>query len=166
MQHITILPFDGIEKKYIDTAADIIQNILNMEVSVLISQPIRNFSESNKHKRYNAISILYTLRNYYTLDNTIVGLTNKDLFSTEWSWVYGYGHLYHKSAIVSTAHIENNMQRFSKVFLHEIMHTFGLDHCISDCIMRPTNSTNKPLDRLPFYLCRFCHYKMQIGMRR
>ena len=52
------------------------------------------------------------------------------------------------------------LQRGTGVFIHEIIHLFGLDHCIYYLCMMNGGETLEEMDRQPLYLCPICLRKM------
>jgi archaemetzincin len=97
----------------------------------------------------------------------ILGCTRKDISTTKGEYpdwgIFGLGFLNRAPCVVSTFRMSKNAdkglfrQRFQKVVIHELGHTFGLDHCPDDfCIMADYKGTIKSLDASKASFCAKC----------
>jgi archaemetzincin len=140
----------------------------NPKIVVLkpISLPIKAYYKPRS--RYRAeilLEFLDSLRNFrYT---KIIGLTQTDISTTKGSYedwgIFGLGAISAGPCIVSTYRLKKNAtekefnQRFCKVVIHELGHTFGLDHCPAEtCIMTDYKGTIKSLDKSEKDFCAKC----------
>jgi archaemetzincin len=92
--------------------------------------------------------ILPRLEEFATEGTMVLGIADRDLFSTVFQWIFGEAHLGGHAAVVSTYRLQPEFsgappdlmllqQRLSKECLHEIGHLFGLVHCENPgCVMR------------------------------
>lgn len=103
-----------------------------------------------------------------------LGITRADIFTKNFNFIFGMAESVltpgPKVAIISTCRLSNefwnipsdkesDLQRTLKEAVHEIGHTFGLDHCYNSCIMRFSNSLNDT-DEKPATFCDQCQKKL------
>lgn len=100
-------------------------------------------------KQYNSNLLLKKLIEICPPDALkILGITNFDLFSPIFSFVFGEAQFRGRSAVISTYRLRGNpdveaptgcpplINRIEKEAIHELGHTFGLRHCADpDCVM-------------------------------
>ena len=95
-------------------------------------------------KRYRADSLIHYLGNRAKANETIIGLTTKDIsiskkgVSKDYG-VFGFSLCPGNSGVISTFKIKgkNKLVKLYKLAIHEIGHTKGLPHCNStNCFMR------------------------------
>lgn len=102
----------------------------------------------------------------------ILGIINEDIFVTGLNFIFGLAMKPQKPiirfpavALISIARLrEFNLERSNneillkrtlKEALHELGHTFGLDHCQNYCVMRFSNSISET-DNKPAKYCTHC----------
>jgi archaemetzincin len=97
----------------------------------------------------------------------LLAVTSHDMFAAGRPYVFGYGHLRDRVAIISTARLEERWyrrgaheplvrQRLYKAAVHELGHTAGNPHCTAErCIMREVADLDA-LDALPMFYCADC----------
>lgn len=132
----------------------------NMEV---VKDELPFSSYNKKYKRYDASKILDYLKYRYP-GKKVVALTSYDIYtaangSENWG-IFGLGSLTNDVCVISTHRLKsrNLKHRVTSVVLHEIGHTYGLNHCTTDakCLMKAGDHTAKSLDATPNYLCNDC----------
>jgi archaemetzincin len=96
-----------------------------------------------------------------------VGLLRVDLYIPILTYIFGQAFLNGNTAIASLFRLRNELyglkpdnnlllDRFSKVVLHELGHTFGLIHCLDPvCIMRSSTYV-EDLDQKEVHFCHSC----------
>jgi archaemetzincin len=148
---IDIQPFAGFSNELIKQVAKQIQKIYPyVTIRSEISLPISSFYPPRN--RYRADSIIAILRSRTTAEHVTIGLTNKDISTTngnvkDWG-IIGLGYRPGNACVVSTFRLnkENLSNQFYKACIHELGHTTGLDHCPEKtCFMRDANGGN-PID--------------------
>lgn len=140
----------------------------NPKIIVLkpISLPSKAYYKPrNRYRAEILLEFLDSLRsNRYT---RILGLTQTDISTTKGSYedwgIFGLGAISAGPCVVSSQRLRKNAtesefkQRFCKVVIHELGHTFGLDHCPAEtCIMTDYKGTIKSLDISKMHFCAKC----------
>jgi len=119
-------------------------------------------------RQYDANSILMEIDGFMA-DKYIkkVGLFRVDLFIPILTYIFGQATLNGKTAIASLYRLRNEqygmpkneellIERFKKVIIHEIGHTFGLVHCHNPiCVMRSSTYV-EDIDQKGLKLCNAC----------
>ncbi|MFX0085316.1 MAG: hypothetical protein ACFFAU_06555 [Candidatus Hodarchaeota archaeon] len=93
---------------------------------------------NTKRHQYNANCILCWIQSKIKTSLFLI-LTDKNLYSPGLRYVFGIG-LYHKGAITSSYHLNNDINFLIKEVTHELGHVFGLPHCSLPCVMTFSNS--------------------------
>jgi archaemetzincin len=130
-------------------------------------------------KQYNASLILERILRFATSKGyyRILGIINEDLWAGYLNFVFGVasnpvrgGTERHSAALLSVIRLnegfynrENDRSilevRTLKESIHELGHTFGLEHCKSNCVMRFSNSLRE-VDLKPLHYCSSCRTKI------
>ncbi|MBI9069409.1 MAG: archaemetzincin family Zn-dependent metalloprotease [Salinivirgaceae bacterium] len=96
-----------------------------------------------------------------------IGLFRVDLFIPILTYIFGQAQFKGSCAIASTYRLRNELygikkddtlllQRFTKVIIHELGHTFGLTHCHTPtCVMRSTTYV-EDIDQKEMSYCPTC----------
>ena len=130
--------------------------------------------------QYNALKILKKIRKNVPRKKNfrILGVMNDDIYSKNYKFIFGlasrisgigiisltrlresfyrdFGSLYRKQET-----IEDIERRILKEALHELGHTFGLEHCFNHCIMKFSNSLIDT-DNKPKEFCNLCNDKLK-----
>jgi archaemetzincin len=118
--------------------------------------------------QYHSTEILKTcIKDNLKSENKIVLITDVDLYIPILTFVFGEAHMFGQYSIVSTTrlyesfyHRENNIellkQRLLKEVIHELLHCFGLTHCVDDLCVMHSSTTIEDTDRKSIYPCRNC----------
>jgi archaemetzincin len=119
--------------------------------NVIISPPVKlpDFAFYAPRGRYKADSLLKFLRSLAQPDETLLGLTVKDISTTngaiaDWG-VMGLGSCPGYSCVVSTFRLNmtKGKNQLFKVSIHELGHNLGLPHCPNpECYMRDAKGRN------------------------
>lgn len=112
-----------------------------MKVEVLPAKPLPKEAYYEPRERYKADKLLDLLDQETGADFTkVIGLTTQDISSrkgeiADWG-IFGLGQLGGRACVVSTYRLHAGkasepvfQSRLAKVSIHELGHTFGLDHC-------------------------------------
>ncbi|MEZ5047756.1 MAG: matrixin family metalloprotease [Chitinophagaceae bacterium] len=168
---IIITPFIDFNKiKAEQTVKYIRQFNSNVYLGKVVNFPKASYVKSRN--RYRADSLIRYLKKLHAGDTITVGLTDFDISVSknnipDWG-VMGLGFRPGKSCVISSFRLKKSKQneQFQKVVLHEIGHTFGLDHCkTKSCLMRDAEGGN-PLDE-EIDFCKACtQYLAKNGFKK
>ncbi|MDA8187223.1 MAG: archaemetzincin family Zn-dependent metalloprotease [Dehalococcoidales bacterium] len=108
----------------------------------------------------------------YSYASKVLGIVSEDLYADTLSFVFGQAELGGKYGVISTSRLHPNPQdRNSSIFyerilkesVHELGHTFGLEHCPNvQCVMHFSN-TLRDTDIKSASFCGHC--ETWLGMR-
>ena len=136
-------------------------------------------SEYDSYKRqYDALKIKKRLIKYVKIKdyNRVLGVLDVDIFSKYLNFVFGVADLPKNqnfgSALISVTRLKESFYRRTenialfelrivKEAIHELGHTFGLEHCTNFCVMKFSN-TLEDTDQKPPKFCEDCANKMDI----
>ena len=145
-----------------------IAKILHLPVRVLRPQPLPLQTYHLVRRQYHSTQLLEFL-----LDNDdsgalrILGVTAVDLYIPILTFVFGEAQLNGKAALISLYRPRGDaggdtpprslyLRRLIKLSLHELAHTFGLEHCRRDgCLMGFSTNLEK-LDHKNLAFCDYC----------
>ncbi|MCK4370085.1 MAG: archaemetzincin family Zn-dependent metalloprotease [Candidatus Lokiarchaeota archaeon] len=154
----------------------------NLSVNIVQEEIPLEETEYNRRKRqYNAIKILKKIIIYAQNKKIfhVLGVIDKDIFSSGLKFVFGRAIKAEgrapESPIVALISITRLRESFYgrtenkglfelrilKEAIHELGHTFNLDHCNKLCIMRFSNSISDT-DEKPQKFCEDCVNKLEI----
>jgi archaemetzincin len=103
----------------------------------------------------------------------ILGVLGKDIYSKNYNFIFGIARRGSHAALISLARLRENFyannrmiykrgetikdfeERILKEAIHELGHTFGLEHCYNNCVMRFSNSL-ADTDKKPANFCGSC----------
>ena len=90
----------------------------------------------------------------------VLGVTNQDMYVYVLDYIKGFADLPGRQALISLARLQvepdNLRSRCHKLALHELGHTYGLQHCPrSDCVMHAAESM-ADIDVSAAELCECC----------
>ena len=136
-------------------------------------------SEYDSFKRqYDALKIKKRLSKKVKIKNCyrVLGVLDVDIFSKFLNFVFGVADLPKNinfgSAIISVTRLRENFYRrpennalfelrIVKEAIHELGHTFGLEHCSNSCVMKYSNDL-EDTDHKPPKFCEKCVGKIDL----
>lgn len=136
-------PMDGL----LAGMAEGIEEQFEINVVILENGEIPSFAYDPIRKQFNSNLLLAALDEMAPSDSLkVLGVTEVDLFSPVFSYVFGEALLGGKCAIISSFRLHGPVRskprcpplldRLEKEAVHELGHTFGLRHCAdSSCVM-------------------------------
>ena len=148
--------------------------IINEDKMELISEEYNPLRE-----QYNASLIIKRLKRKTEESEAlrVLGIIDRDIYSNGLNFIFGIANLPHfqefekkNRALISItrlkpefygnfSHKSKFYERIIKEAIHELGHTFGLDHCKNFCIMRFSNTISQT-DEKPFEFCDDCSKKL------
>lgn len=182
---VGLLPYKGIDSKYVTGVKTEIEQYYKVEVRILdgIALPQAAFINV-KSPRYRADSLIAFQKRLEAKGvDFIIGLTDKDISATkrggngkikkpEWRYadfgIMGLAFCPGNSAVVSSFRLKSadkarQFGRFKKVALHELGHNFGLPHCPDKkCVMTDAVESIKTVDNARPALCNACKKKLDM----
>ena len=147
---------------------------------VILSNPLSLLEiEYDSFKRqYDALKVKKRLIKYNKIDdyNHVLGVLDADIFSKFLNFVFGVADLPKNksfgSGLISVTRLREEFYRRTenvalfelrilKEAIHELGHTFGLEHCTNFCIMKSSNDL-EDTDEKPPKFCEECANRIDI----
>jgi len=173
-QTIFIVPMGKTSKYDVNYIVNELKQFYKCEVKVLPKVETPSIAKVNGLKKYRAIDILNFLTTKYKKNNgKVLALTDVDICTDRelngkvyknWG-VFGLGRLNDKPCVISTNRFKTNYyDRLSKVTIHEIGHTLGLNHCNNDrnCLMSDAKGKGGQVDSEKKWMCDKCRKKIKL----
>ncbi|CAI2362309.1 unnamed protein product [Moneuplotes crassus] len=179
--------FEGLTVKIMEEKIDVPSNVDQLGITSRIRK-------DTKKIQYLATDLLDLLMNEHLPDDAycVIGIINKDLYpKPNWTFVFGCSRIRKRTGIFSFARYDPNFEisvlnssssqresinekdeetrkliihRACKTMTHEIVHMFGVRHCIvNECLMNGTNRMQEG-DLKPFLLCPVCLRKLHYAI--
>jgi archaemetzincin len=136
--------FDGISNCLLRQLAIDIEKEFKCKVRIVNKKGLPSTAFNAKRSQYNASRVIDVLARDLPQDAIkVLAITKRDLYAPTMNFVFGQAQLGGRCAIISlfrlNDHSKNNKllyERSLKEAVHELGHTFGLDHCSkSSCVM-------------------------------
>ncbi len=141
---------------------------LFLPVRVLPPKPLPLQTYHLPRQQYNATQLLESLKDDGETEAfRILGVTAGDLYIPIFTFVFGEAQLNGRAALISIFRPRGDagepappgpvlLERLIKLSLHELGHTFGLEHCLKEgCLMEFSTNLEK-LDRKHMAFCDYC----------
>ncbi len=146
---LAIVPFKGVDSGVLKKIKNGLQKNLVIAITILDEAELPSFAFYKPRQRYIADSLLVFLGQ---INNgrfeKIIGVTTKDISTKKephvnWG-ILGLGDCPGEACVISSFRAGKNkisgkdfIQRMITLALHEIGHTYGLEHCsVANCIMK------------------------------
>lgn len=146
---LAILPFSGTDSALLRKIKEGLQSKLEVKITELSPATLPAYAFYKPRQRYIADSLLTFL---YRTNNgrfeKIIGITTKDISTRKdphenWG-ILGLGSCPGEACVISSFRAGRNkvpgkdfFRRMVTLALHEVGHTYGLQHCpVSDCLMK------------------------------
>jgi len=149
-QHtLAILPFEGVDTVLLGKIKEGLQNKLDVQVIQLDKTTLPAYAFYQPRQRYIADSLLVFLRQINKgRYEKIIGITVKDISTRKdphenWG-ILGLGSCPGEACVISSFRAGRNkvsysnfIRRMTTLALHELGHTYGLEHCPDfNCLMK------------------------------
>jgi len=156
-------------------------NEFNIRVKINKDQITLSDLEYDKSKeQFNASKILKKIKREFLSKEyfRILGIIDEGVYSKKYDLVFGFANMrtgvaiisltplresfYKKTSILYRKHeAEKDIEdRVFKEAMHELGHTFGLNHCNNLCVMRFSNNLKETDEKFPEF-CNFCLNKLK-----
>jgi archaemetzincin len=168
-----IIPIGEIEAEALAYLQNNISQIFNIDCQVhdAIAIPPEAY-DSRRGQYYSPIILQKILNSVPASHNRILGVIDVDLYVQGLNFIFGQADLQHGIAIISITRLRQEYYglppdkklfylRMLKEAVHELGHTYGLDHCTDfHCVMYFSNSL-QDTDRKGVDFCRKCKAKLK-----
>ncbi len=149
---ITLKPLGAVADEVVDELKDSIKLVFGCPV--VIKSGLSQLSDAYDSQRgqYHATKLIASLSALgKERDERVVGITEVDLYAPGLNFVFGEADIIHKLAIISLCRLRQEyyglppdrtlfIQRATKEIVHELGHTFSLEHCPDlKCVMHFSN---------------------------
>jgi archaemetzincin len=137
-----------------------------IEKTIKIPDNYKNLSRN----QYNVSKLISYLKEELINDCLkIIGIISEDIYEEGYNFLFGSAEFNGKYAIVSLFRLFDEdkslfLNRSVKESIHELGHTFGLNHCNNkSCVMNFSLSIND-VDKKDRYFCKLCETKLRISL--
>ncbi|MEZ5083620.1 MAG: archaemetzincin family Zn-dependent metalloprotease [Bacteroidales bacterium] len=170
---ILLITFGHFEKLWLE---NIVRDVsVDFQYPVVIKDShidLVNFYEPNR-RQYDGNKLLKIVESNLSPEFIkAIGLFRVDLFIPILTYVFGQAYFNGTAGIASLYRLKNEQygmkkdeallfDRFRKVIIHELGHTFGLVHClVPDCVMRSSTYV-EDIDQKKHTFCSNCSVKLK-----
>ncbi|NPA85922.1 MAG: archaemetzincin family Zn-dependent metalloprotease [bacterium] len=116
--------------------------------------------------QYSAEHLLRWLAASYTEHDKVLGLLAQDIYIPGTNFVFGVAELEGRAAVVSAYRLARAcpparaVLRLGKEMVHELGHTFGLEHCEDPRCVMSFSACIADVDRKGIELCKLCSSRL------
>ena len=167
-QNIILIKYGHFEKDCLDKVSNGIMREFNLTVVLKEGQiEVSEFYDA-KRRQYDGNKLLKEVDfRYPGHRHKSIGLFQVDLFIPILTYIFGQAYLNGRTGIASLSRLKNerygmkpdiklHYNRFCKVVIHELGHTYGLKHCYNPiCVMRASTYV-EDLDQKKEFMCSQC----------
>ena len=155
--------------------------VYDIRIKILSDEiPLSDLEYNSNRRQYNASLIKDNLRSHVRNKKYFrtLGIIDEDIFAKDFNFVFGIAempkmqfHEFSGTALISLIRLSEKFYERAENFdlfelrtlkeaIHELGHTFGLEHCENFCIMQFSNCL-ADTDEKPPNLCESCSIKMK-----
>ncbi|MCJ7813569.1 archaemetzincin family Zn-dependent metalloprotease [bacterium] len=172
-ESMTLIPISDMDSDFLSKLGKDLSNIYFVRITIEEALQIPYKAYHPDRDQYNATRILETIYSNRKNDNKLLAITDKDLYSEGFNFVFGEADIVHGIAIISLTRLDQTFyglqtnlhlfyQRALKEAVHEAGHLYHLRHCANqNCVMYFSNSL-MDTDRKSHKLCKTCLKKTPI----
>jgi len=173
---VHLIPVEDVSEPLLGSISDQIREVYSPFISkVEIEEEIELPSEAYDPSRdqYRAEMVLQRLSSRFaSKEGKILGITSEDLYGQGLNFVFGQAQKPGKFALISLHRLKPEFwgeEKDQKLFfdraikeaVHELGHSFGLEHCENErCVMTFSNRIGHT-DRKKAVLCKRCEEKIE-----
>jgi archaemetzincin len=167
-QSILLISHGHFEQYCIETIANDICSEFLLPVNIEADHSDLSEFYDPTRRQYDGNKLLKSLNSRYQSDSLkVIGLFRVDLFIPILTYIFGQAIFKGRTGIASIYRLKNEqygmnkdefllLERFRKVVIHELGHTFGLVHCyVPSCVMRSSTYV-EDIDQKKQNLCSKC----------
>ncbi len=174
MKKILIVPIGSVDADILKSIVNALEKIFHSRVELGKEIPIPQDSYDSKRRQYHSTIILRKMQVVKPKNfDLMLGVTDVDLYVPQLNFVFGEADVSSGITVISLARLREEFyglrpdkklfcERAIKEAIHELGHTYGLDHCQNPkCIMYFSNSI-RDTDRKGPRFCNNCKNKLGI----
>lgn len=168
---IKIVPLINPPPFIIDEIKHNFEETFNLPVITLNIINIPDSYKNSLRNQYRVSKIFSYLKEICPDDSLkIIGVISEDIYEEGYNFLFGSAELNGKYSIISIYRLydENESlfkKRVVKEAIHELGHTFGLNHCDNKiCVMNFSLSIND-VDKKDKHFCKLCENKLRIALK-
>lgn len=167
---IVLIPIGDIEEAILETLRRPLAEAFGQETQIGDKMPLPK--ENYYHSRHQyLVSPLPSLIPLPDSDNRALGVVDVDIFAPGLNFVFGMADIAGRRAVISLRRLRQEfyglpqdeelfLQRTLKEAVHELGHTYGLEHCPNPtCVMHFSNSLHDT-DLKSWHFCPYCQEKV------
>lgn len=176
-KEISLVSLGRFEKDFLERLSKEIGTVFGIPVTIsVVYHDVSAYFEAAR-KQYDANKLLQMINSEYTgAALKTVGLFQIDLFIPILTFIFGQAIYNGKAGIASVYRLKNEQyglqgnekllfERFKKVIIHELGHTFGLIHChVPSCVMR-SGTYVEDIDQKKHNFCKKCRNELDIFLQ-
>ncbi len=173
-QGILLISHGQFEKKFLERIAHHVQTEFDLPVKIVTSYiDLASFFDADR-RQYDGTKLLKFIDSSAEQESAkIIGLFQVDLFIPILTFIFGQAIFGGKTGVASVYRLKNEQyglkkndlllfERFRKVVIHELGHTFGLIHChVPSCVMRSTSYV-EDIDQKKYHFCNKCRRELDV----
>ena len=170
---ITLVSYGRFEKYFLERLVNDVRAVFGKPVSMEIFRHDIAACFDPARKQYDANRLLQLVHSEYVTDGVkTMGLFRVDLFIPILTFIFGQAQYKGNAGVASLFRLRNEQygmqgndqllyERFRKVVIHELGHTFGLIHChVPVCVMRPGTYV-EDIDQKKHLFCNKCNEELK-----
>lgn len=174
MKKILIVPIGSVDADILKNIVNALEKIFHSRVELGKEIPIPQDSYDSKRRQYHSTIILKKMQVVKPKSfDMMLCVTDVDLYVPQLNFVFGEADVSSRVTVVSLTRLRQEFyglrpdkrvfhERAIKEAIHELGHTYGLDHCQNPkCIMYFSNSI-RDTDRKGPGFCNNCKNKLGI----
>ncbi len=175
---ILLKSYGQFEKEFLEKIANQIKIVFELPVETVDEKiDISDFFDPSR-RQYDANNLLkHITANTSKRNLKTVGLFHVDLFIPILTFIFGQAIFKGDAGIASIYRLKNELygmprnekllfDRFQKVVVHELGHTFGLIHChVPNCVMRSSTYV-EDIDQKEHNFCKKCRDELETALNK
>jgi len=166
---VDIVPVGDVDGRVMNEASTALGSVYDVEVTVHDAQPVPDGAFDRSRNQYRAEEFIELASRVGAGDKNI-GVTAQDLYYRRRNYVFGLAYLNGNGSVISTYRLQTSSDggvsskpqsavfddRVRKEVVHEVGHTFGLEHCDNDRCVMSFSPTVREVDVKEENLCGSC----------
>ena len=177
-KQITLVSRGQFENKFLNQLANDVGIVFRIPVSIAPFYHDIAACFDPARKQYDANLLLKMVHDEHAETSLkTIGLFKVDLFIPILTYIFGQAQYKGEAGVASIYRLKNEQyglpednsllfERFRKVVIHELGHSFGLIHChVPICVMRP-GAYVEDIDQKKHLFCNKCTSELEVALRK